>query len=236
MSTEYLDADVDVLEDSHDNSGQNLDSLHQKVNRYRILSILLLGITLAVCSYHFTTVNSLEKTVSNLSIEVNEKDEKIYSLNSLLNSAMSTVDTFRENMSNLVTTGIISESLYNDTFPKSEAELLEEEMSKEPLELDIDSLILAYTNRADDPLYTSYDKKHLAMTAYVKRVNNETKTLSIDDIEMSSFFGSNVKLKDGYEFDFTSLKEGDKIKVYGLGDTSKTTFSIIDCYEITKLD
>ena len=125
MSTEYLDADVDVLEDSHDNSGQNLDSLHQKVNRYRILSTLLLGITLAVCSYHFTTVNSLEKTVGNLSIEVNEKDEKIYSLNSLLNSAMSTVDTFRENMSNLVTTGVISESLYNDTFPKSEAELLE---------------------------------------------------------------------------------------------------------------
>lgn len=215
----------------HDNEAE----INYKHALFTCVSIIILLIT-----FYGIKVSSLESTINSLNSELAEKNKIVYNLEQRAEMCMDTVESFRTKMNLLVESGDIGESLYEEVFPKSEAEILDEILSTKPLELDIETLLLAYKNSANDGLYKSYSDKHIKLTAFVKTVTENSDYFYVDNRNKSSFFGSKIEIgekdKESLKEIINSLKVGDKVEICGVGDTEGLTFRLKNCTYIRVIE
>ena len=114
-------------------------------------------------------------------------------------------------------------------------------MASAALSVNIDTLLTDYNNSDNEVAYeTRYSNKHIKLTAYVKSIgiDGDTITLHLDDQTLSSTFGTKVEFanSDTVQEAVSNLKDGDKVTVDGIGDTSNPTFYMTNCVSVTKVD
>lgn len=84
--------------------------------------------------------------------------------------------------------------------------------------------------------YDILNDKHIKVTGYVKStyIDSGEAIVYLDAANMQSFFGSKlVFTEDTDNTKIAELKDGDKIVVDGIGDTTGATFSMYHCYLVS---